>query len=69
MSFTLIQQNVDGVYVCGSWASKPSKEEIQYHIGGMWEEKQEQEAIEAIYDSGYYEVNDSSCTHYELSQQ
>ena len=68
MSYSLLVQNVDGAYVDGIWDKKPTDVELLYCIGGRWEAKQEQEIIEELLLSGQCDVDDGSCTSYELSQ-
>jgi len=68
MSYALLVTNVDGARVDGIWGPKPSWEELQYCIGGMWEEEQEKDIIHGLLQHGQHDVCDGSCTSYELSE-
>ena len=67
MSWSLLVQNVDGAQVDGIWGPKPTEEELYYCIGGMWSDEQEKEIIDSLLTNGYYSVQDSACTTYELN--
>lgn len=68
MSYVLLVTNVDGARTGGTWKSKPSWEELQYYIGGMWEEDLEKDIIHGLLQHGYHSAEDGSCTEYELCE-